>query len=115
MLDGFGNGHSSSRLSVLEQQAVERVCESNVRIVSAFSPRPFEGDVVLFVAGNSHTEPPSHSWKAYVDGRIKVHRLDCTHDEIMDATPAASVGRVLTKELDRQRTIKQSFTLWRTK
>jgi thioesterase domain-containing protein len=116
MLDGLGHdGHTPSPLSAQEHQAVRNVCESNVRIISTFSPRRFEGDVLVFVAANSHAEPPVESWRPYVDGRIRMHEIDCVHDSLMDALPAAKIGKALAKELDRQRATKQSLILWRTK
>jgi amino acid adenylation domain-containing protein len=113
MLDGLAsNGHSSSSLSAQQYQAVKNVCQNNVRLIGRFSPRIFEGDVVLFVAGNSHTELPIQSWKPYIAGGMRIHRLDCTHDEMMDAAPAAEVGKVLTKEL---RWATNPSSIWRTK
>ena len=94
---------------------MKNACESNMRIVDTFSPERFKGDVLLFVAANSHTEPPIESWKPYVDGRIRVHEIDCTHDSIMDALPAGKIGKVLAIELDKHQTTKQLIVLLRTK
>jgi thioesterase domain-containing protein len=116
MLEGFGNeGHVLWPLAEQDYEAVKNACESNMRIVDTFSPERFKGDILLFVAANSHAEPPIESWKPYVDGRIRVHEIDCTHDSIMDALPAGKIGKVLATELDKQRTIKQSPIQWRTK
>jgi thioesterase domain-containing protein len=115
MLDGLVNGHSRLPLAAREQQAVSRVCASNVGIVSAFSPKTFKGDVVLFVADESHGESSTASWRPYVAGEIKVHRVDCTHDDMMDAAPAAKIGKLLAKELARQQPFRPSYMLWRTK
>jgi thioesterase domain-containing protein len=113
MLDGLGsNGHSSSSLSAQQYQAVKNVCQNNVRLIGRFSPRIFEGDAVLFVAGSSHTELPIQSWQPYITGGMRIHRLDCTHDEMMDAVPAAEVGKVLAKEL---RWATKISSIWRTK
>jgi nonribosomal peptide synthetase DhbF len=116
MLEGFGNeGHVLWPLAEQDYEAVKNACESNMRIVDTFSPERFKGDILLFVAANSHAEPPIESWKPYVEGRIRVHEIDCTHDSIMDALPAGKIGKVLATELDKQRTIKQSPIQWRTK
>jgi nonribosomal peptide synthetase DhbF len=113
MLDGLGsNGHSPSSLSAQQYQAVKNVCQNNVRLIGGFSPQIFEGDAVLFVAGNSHTEVPIESWRPYITGGMRIHRLDCTHDEMMDALPAAEVGKVLAKEL---RWATKPSSIWRTK
>jgi nonribosomal peptide synthetase DhbF len=86
-----------------------------MRIAETFSPERFKGDVFLFVAANSHTEPPTESWKPYIDGRIRVHEIDCTHHSIMDAIPAEKIGKVLAIELDKQQMTKKLIVPWRTK
>jgi nonribosomal peptide synthetase DhbF len=78
-------------------------------------PEQFNGDVLLFVAANSHADPPIESWKPYVDGHIWVHEMDCTHDSIMDALPAGKIGKVLAIELNKQRTTEQPQIQWRAK
>jgi thioesterase domain-containing protein/acyl carrier protein len=116
MLEGLGRGgHVLSPLDKQNYEAVKNVCENNMRIISTFSPGRFEGDVLLFVAAKSHAEPPIESWEPYVDGRIRVHEIDCTHDSMMDALPAGRIGEVLARELDKQRPTKQSLVQWRTK
>ena len=67
-------------------------------------PQLFHGDVLLFVATEGEAKPPIESWRPYVDGQIKVHQIDCTHDAMMDPLPAAKIGKVLAAELDKQRT-----------
>jgi thioesterase domain-containing protein len=116
MLDGLGSdGHVLSPLSPHDYDAVKTVCASSVHIISTFAPRRFDGDIHLFVAAASESESLVESWKPYVDGRIRVHRLDCTHDAMMDASPAEKIGKTVAQELDRQRATKQSLFLWRTK
>jgi thioesterase domain-containing protein len=116
MLEGLDrDGHVLSPLAERDYDAVKNACENNMRIISTFSPSRFEGDILLFVAANSHAGSPIESWKPYVDGRIRVQEIDCTHDSIMDARLAAKIGRVLATELEKQQTTKQSLVLWRTK
>jgi thioesterase domain-containing protein len=116
MLEGLGReGHVLSPLAGQDYEAVKNACENNTRIISTFSPERFEGNVLLFVAANSHAEPPIGSWKPYIDGYMQVHEIDCTHDSIMDALPAGKIGKLLATELDKHRTIKQSPIQWRTK
>ena len=104
-----------SPLAGQDYEAVKNACENNTRIISTFSPERFEGDVLLFVAANRHAEPPIGSWKPYIDGRIRVHEIDCTHDSIMDALPTEKIGKVLAIELDKQQTTKKLIVPWRTK
>ena len=116
MLEGFGNeGHVLLPLAEQDYEVVKNACESNMRIVDTFAPERFKGDVFLFVAAKSHAEPPIESWKPYVDGRIRVHEIDCTHDSIMDALPTEKIGKVLAIELDKQQTTKKLIVPWRTK
>jgi thioesterase domain-containing protein len=116
MLEGLGHdGHVGLPLAGQDYEVVKNACESNMRIISTFSPERFAGDVLLFVAAHGHAEPPVESWKPYVDGCIRVHEIGCTHDAIMDAAPAAEIGKALAKELDKQRTNRQSLVQWRTK
>jgi thioesterase domain-containing protein len=37
-----------------------------------------------------------------VSGDIKVHPIDCAHDNMMDPAPAEKIGRVLANELNNQ-------------
>ena len=36
-------------------------------------------------------------------GEIKIHRIDCAHDNMMDPGPAAKIGGILTERLDKQK------------
>jgi nonribosomal peptide synthetase DhbF len=67
-----------------------------------FSPQRFDGNVMLFVASESQARPPVENWKAYVGGEIKVHPIDCAHDNMMDPAPAEKIGTLLAGELNRQ-------------
>ncbi len=115
-VEGLGrDGHVLSPLAEQDYETVKNACENNMRIISTFSPKQFKGDILLFVAADSHGEPPIESWKPYVDGHIWVHEIDGTHDSIMDARPVGKIGKALATELDKQRTTKQSLVQWRTK
>jgi nonribosomal peptide synthetase DhbF len=82
--------------------AITGVLMNNVRLMGKFVPQRFHGDVLLFVTATGEAKPPIETWKSFVDGEIKVHCLDCTHDTMMDSLPAAKVGSVLASELDQQ-------------
>jgi nonribosomal peptide synthetase DhbF len=116
MLESLGrDGHVLSPLVTQDYEAVKNACMNNMRIVRTFSPGRFEGEVMFFVATNRHADPPIESWKPYVDRRMQVHEIDCTHDSMIDAQPAGTIGKVLARELDRQRMNTQSIVQWRTK
>jgi nonribosomal peptide synthetase DhbF len=103
MLKGlWRDGHVASPLTGQDYESVKNACENNMRIISTFSPRQFEGTILLFVAAKSYSQPPIDSWKPYVNGRIQVHEIDCMHDSLMDERPAGRIGKVLATELGKQ-------------
>jgi thioesterase domain-containing protein len=63
-------------------------------------PQQFRGDILLFVATQGEAKPSHKIWTPYVDGQIKVHAIDCTHETMMDPVAAAKIGRILATELD---------------
>jgi len=68
----------------------------------SYEPQRFRGAMTLFVAMVSEAKPPVDIWRSYVSGEIKVHPIDCAHDNMMDPMPAEKVGSVLAKELGAQ-------------
>jgi thioesterase domain-containing protein len=38
-------------------------------------------------------------WRSHVTGAIKVHPIDCAHDNMMDPVPAEKIGAILADEL----------------
>jgi nonribosomal peptide synthetase DhbF len=89
-------------------QAIQDVYRNNVRLMTTFWPQRFRGDLLLFVAAKGEAKPPHDIWRPYVSGRIKVHRIDCVHEAMMDPLPAAKIGGVLAVELGRRRTTPQT-------
>jgi thioesterase domain-containing protein len=64
--------------------------------------------MLLFVATRGETKPSQEIWRPYLTGRLKVHRIDCAHEAMMDALPAAKIGRVLAEEIDRRAATAQT-------
>jgi nonribosomal peptide synthetase DhbF len=95
-------GDALSNLNERHFEAIRAVYRSNVRLMTSYVPQRFRGDVLLFVAAQDQAKPPPQIWRPYVSGRIAVHRLDCTHETMMDARPAAKIGRVVAGKLDRE-------------
>jgi thioesterase domain-containing protein len=81
-----------------DYRAIMDTFEHNARIMRTFVPQIFHGDALLFVASRGEAKPVD-SWKAYVDGLIRVYPIDCTHDEMMAPRPAEQIGRVLAAEI----------------
>ncbi|HKF09431.1 MAG TPA: alpha/beta fold hydrolase, partial [Xanthobacteraceae bacterium] len=100
--------HDEHLLSMLKEHHYEAIMEgydNSVRLMRRFLPQQFRGDILLFMAAQGEAKPPHDVWAPYVGGKIKVHRIDCTHEAMMDPLPAASIGRVLAAELRRRRTM----------
>jgi thioesterase domain-containing protein len=89
-------------------EAIRAVYRNNVELMTNYVPRRFRGDMLLFVAAQDRAKPSLDVWRPYVSGRIKVHRVDCTHETMMDAEPAGHIGRVLARRLSRQRRTRGS-------
>jgi thioesterase domain-containing protein len=92
-------------LSTLKEHHYEAIMDTfknNTRLAKAFVPQRFHGAMTLFVATASEAKPPVESWKSHISGEIRVHPIDCAHDNMMDPGPAAKIGAVLASELDKQ-------------
>ncbi len=98
-----------------DYEAMTNACRHNMTTLRTFSPARYEGDVMLFVAKETHAAPPVGLWKPYVSGMVHVHELDCAHDSMMGPVPAAKIAAALARELEKQRANKQFVMQWRTK
>jgi amino acid adenylation domain-containing protein len=94
------DGHLVSVLKEHHYDAIMDGYKNSVRLMRTFLPQRFRGDILLFVATQGEPKPSHEIWTPYVDGQVKVHRIDCTHETMMDPVPAAAIGRVLKAELD---------------
>src|SRR5262245_8812228 len=97
------DGHLHSILKEHHYEAIIDGYENSVRLMRTFLPQQFRGDILLFVATQGEAKPSHEIWTPYVRGEIKVHRIDCTHEAMMDPLPAARIGRILATELDKRR------------
>jgi nonribosomal peptide synthetase DhbF len=100
------DGHLVSVLKENHYEAIMDGYKNSVRLMQTFLPQRFRGDILLFVATQGEPKPSHEIWTPYVDGEVKVHRIDCTHETMMDPRPAEAIGRVLTTELDVWRTTR---------
>jgi thioesterase domain-containing protein/acyl carrier protein len=94
------DGHLVSVLKEHHYEAIMDGYKNSVLLMQTFLPQRFRGDILLFVATQGEPKPSYEIWTPHVDGQVKVHRIDCTHETMMDPVPAAAIGRVLTAELD---------------
>jgi thioesterase domain-containing protein/acyl carrier protein len=92
-------------LSTLKEHHYEAIMDTfknNTRLMSTFAPQRFRGNMTLFTATVADTKPPADAWRPHVTGEIRVHPVDCAHDNMMDPVPAEKIGTVLATELDKQ-------------
>ena len=89
-------------LSTLKEHHYEAIMDTfknNTRLMGTFAPQRFRGAMSLFVATVSEAKPPVEMWRSHVTGAIKVHPIDCAHDNMMDPVPAEKIGAILADEL----------------
>jgi thioesterase domain-containing protein/aryl carrier-like protein len=77
--------------------AIERVAANNQAVGDALVPGRFRGDVLYFLAteGRDADAPRVESWQAHVTGRLEIHEVACSHDEMTLSGPIAEIGRVV--------------------
>lgn len=91
-------------LSTLKEHHYEAIMDtfkSNTRLARTFAPHRFNGDMLLFVAMESEVKPPVNSWRPLVTREIRVHPIDCAHDNMMDPIPAEKIGDILASALEQ--------------
>ncbi|HEX6355794.1 non-ribosomal peptide synthase/polyketide synthase [Actinophytocola sp.] len=70
----------------------------NVDIAARFTPRAYDGDLLLFVAAAGN--PPSQeTWRQHITGEIKAHHVDCLHGAMTQPEPLAHITAVLAAHL----------------
>ncbi len=92
-------------LSTLKEHHYEAIMDTfknNTRLMRTFEPQRFRGAMSLFVAMVSDVKPPVEIWRSHVAGEIRIHPVDCAHDNMMDPIPAEKIGVVLANELGKQ-------------
>ncbi|MFB9568706.1 amino acid adenylation domain-containing protein [Saccharopolyspora hordei] len=71
-----------------------------IRLAAGHRPALFDGDVLLVT---SRSNPDlSAEWAPHVTGRVRTERLDCTHDEMLDPGPLATLAQLLARHLDAE-------------
>jgi nonribosomal peptide synthetase DhbF len=98
-------GHIPSNLEDRHLPAIFEVYKNNARLSSAFIPRQFKGDLLLFTATERESAPPTERWRPHVRGQINVHPVACRHAQMTQPGPIAEIGLVLAIELEKRRTI----------
>ena len=90
--------------------AMLEIIKNNTCLAASFVPKPFEGDVLFFVATRETTDLPIDAWRPYARGQIIVRSVPYSHRQMTQLDAIADIGRVLAGELekrsDRRRLIK---------
>ncbi|MEU5552797.1 amino acid adenylation domain-containing protein [Micromonospora sp. NPDC047793] len=86
-------------------EALTGVVLNNARLMDAFTPERFHGDVQLFVATRTWDDrlDPATVWQAYVDGRVDVLPVDDEHDRMTQAPALDTIGPALADRLRHAR------------
>ncbi|MFI7357796.1 amino acid adenylation domain-containing protein [Streptomyces avidinii] len=95
---------SQGLLAGFDEALLGAIVDTNVhcvRLLSRSSTLRYRGDVLFFTASRSTPaeEAPGLVWPAYLDGRLREHVLDCSHDDLMSPAVLAEIGPVLARAL----------------
>lgn len=86
-------------------EALVRTYRNTARILREYRHEPYRGAVLFFRAsrGGIGPEHDPAEWEPYVQGRLRVVDVDCTHREMTRPGPLRHIGTVLDQELRRDR------------
>ncbi|MFJ5157269.1 alpha/beta fold hydrolase, partial [Streptomyces sp. NPDC088353] len=85
--------------------ALANVFANSRTLIGGFEPQPLDSDVLVLVAEPDETVPAAElaeraeRWRPFVTGKIEYRVVRCTHAHMMQAEPAAEIGRVLAEKL----------------
>ncbi|MFD7257616.1 amino acid adenylation domain-containing protein [Streptomyces sp. NPDC059874] len=68
-----------------------------------YKPGEYAGDVELFLAEHSpwgEVTDKDVLWKEFMTGSVRVHRIDCAHDDMLNPEPLTAIGPALRTALD---------------
>ncbi|MFF3325356.1 alpha/beta fold hydrolase, partial [Streptomyces sp. NPDC002889] len=115
VLDGYplhaeapeGGPHTQKRAKVRVLSEIRRINDNNVQLLKTFTPRPFHGDLLLFVAAEGR---PDHSpaaaapdsWTPYIKGNMDSFQINSDHDGMLSAKPVTEIGRLVSERLREQ-------------
>ncbi|KRA17573.1 non-ribosomal peptide synthetase [Lysobacter sp. Root604] len=83
------------------------VMRNNLALARRHAPRRLDLDLVYFHATQRLSDPSAliehdpETWRPYIGGRFELHALDCHHESVLDTLPAARIGHVLSRHLER--------------
>jgi nonribosomal peptide synthetase DhbF len=87
--------HPLALLSVAQAERVARLAAHHEALARRHRPARFDGAATFVAAADRPQVLSTDLWRPYVTGPIDVHELPCTHLELTDPGPIATVGSVL--------------------
>lgn len=85
---------------------VSAVTRNNLRLARQYVPQLIDADLLFFHAtANEPVELDGllqyhpRAWRSFVGGRIETHEIDCHHQNMLEAGPAAQIGGLLQQKL----------------
>ncbi|MEU2102645.1 non-ribosomal peptide synthase/polyketide synthase [Nocardia sp. NPDC019255] len=83
--------------------------ENGTVLAHTFRPRPFDGDLLFFSAGDdpvNRADPDrsADAWEPYVTGAVHDHELRCAHSAMTTPEALAVIGPVLRRWLETKET-----------
>ncbi|WP_406383459.1 amino acid adenylation domain-containing protein [Streptomyces sp. NBC_01618] len=96
-----GGENALAGLEARHVAAIERVAANNQAVGDALRLGEFRGDVLYFLAteGRDADAPRAQSWQAHVTGRLEIHEVACSHDEMTLPESISQIGRVVADRL----------------
>ncbi|MBG9794155.1 diguanylate cyclase [Paenibacillus dendritiformis] len=95
----------SSALATLDEATIlnlKKTYENSVRLLGAYTPRRFEGDLLFFrstIIPDWFAPIEPEMWIPYIGGRIDRHDIACRHKDLCQPGPLAEIGATLLAKL----------------
>ncbi|WHX50987.1 amino acid adenylation domain-containing protein [Paenibacillus woosongensis] len=94
-----------SALASLDEEIIlnlKNTYENSVRLLSAFVPEKYEGDLLFFhstIIPEWFDPIEPEMWAPYIGGQIERHDIACRHKDLCQPGPLAEIGQVLLAKL----------------
>jgi amino acid adenylation domain-containing protein len=74
-----------------------RAAENIVRAAGGHRPRVFDGDLILFAAGNGDRDATAlaASWQPFVTGRVELFPIPFGHEDMLDPAAVGRIGQLM--------------------
>lgn len=94
-----------SALASLDEAIImnlKKTYENSVRILSAFVPERFHGDLLFFhstIIPDWFDPIEPEMWAPFIDGEIERYDIACRHKDLCQPGPLAEIGSILSTKL----------------